>query len=87
MSLNQAELTLKDSTSESRTPVFVYQFDPMEIVNEKKLKLPTYITFLFFSIMERIRKKVKVTEHPTKIFSQQDNTEAISTISCRVFDL
>ena len=35
MSLNQVELTLKDATSKSRTPSFMYQFDSMGIVNEK----------------------------------------------------
>ena len=28
MSLNQLELALKNTTSKSRTPVSVYQFDP-----------------------------------------------------------
>ena len=29
MSLNQVELALKDATSKSRTPVSIYQFDPI----------------------------------------------------------
>ena len=29
MSLNQAELALKNATSKSRTPVSMYQFDPI----------------------------------------------------------
>ena len=56
MSLNQVELALKNAISKSRTPVSMYQFDPIRILYEKKLKLPTYRFFSFFSIMERIRK-------------------------------
>ena len=56
MSLIQVESALKQATSKSRTPVSMYQFDPIGIVYEKKLKLPTHRFFLFFSIMERIRK-------------------------------
>ena len=40
----------------SRTPVSMYQFDPIWILYEKQLKLPTHRFFCFFSIMERIRK-------------------------------
>ena len=47
------------------------------------------IFFLFFSIMERIRKgsdlpkeKVGVTEHPTKIFADQVTAKVISSIFC-----
>ena len=42
--------------------------------------------FLFFSIMERIRKgsdlpkKVGVTKHPTKIFAHQVNAKVVSSI-------
>ena len=56
MSLIQVELALKQAPSESRTPVSMYQLDPIWIVYEKKFKLPTYRFFLFFSIMKRIRK-------------------------------
>ena len=84
MSLNQVG---------SRKPVSMYQFDPIWIVNEKQLKLPTHRFFLCLSIMKRIRKgsdlpkkKVVVTEHPTKIFAHQVNTKVISSIFCWVFD-
>ena len=56
MSLNQLELALKNTTSKSSTSVSVYQFDPFLIVYEKLLKLPTHRLFLFFSMMERVRK-------------------------------
>ena len=49
MSPNQLELALKNTTSKSRTPVSMFQFDPL-------LKLPTNRLFLIFSIMERVRK-------------------------------
>ena len=35
MSLIQVELALKDATSKLRTPVSMYQFDPIGIVYEK----------------------------------------------------
>ena len=35
MSLIQVELALKQVTSKSRTPVSMYQFDPIEIVYKK----------------------------------------------------
>ena len=35
MSLIQVELTLKQATYKSRTPVSMYQFDPVWIVYEK----------------------------------------------------
>ena len=35
VSLNQVELAFKNATSKSRTPVSMYQFDPMSIVHEK----------------------------------------------------
>ena len=84
MSLNQVELALKNTTFKSCTPVSMYQFEPMWIVYEKYTThvqilllniLYTYRFFLFFSIMERIRKgsdlpkKSGVTEHPTKTFA------------------
>ena len=56
ISLNQVELALKNAASKSRTPVSMHQFDPIGIACEKKLKLPTYRFFSFFSLMERIRK-------------------------------
>ena len=33
------------------------------------------------------KKKVGVTEHPTKIFAHQVNAKVISSIFCLVFDL
>ena len=45
------ELALKNATSKSGTPVSMYQSDPIGIVYEKKLKLPTYRFFSVFSIM------------------------------------
>ena len=35
MSLNQLDLALKNTTYKSRTPVSMYQFDPLLIVYEK----------------------------------------------------
>ena len=32
LSSNQVELALKNATSKSRTPVFMYQFDPIGLV-------------------------------------------------------
>ena len=55
MSLIQVELALKQAVFKSRTPLSMYQFDPIWIVYEW-LKLPTDRFFLFFSIMGRIRK-------------------------------
>ena len=50
-----------------------------------------HIFFLFFRIMERIRKesdlpkkKVGVTKHPTKIFADQVTAKVISSIFCWV---
>ena len=51
MSSVQVELALKNATSKSGTPVSMYQSDPIGIVYEKKLKLPTYRFFSVFSIM------------------------------------
>ena len=49
--------------------------------------------FFVFSMMKRVRngsdlpkKKVGVTEHPTKVFARQVNAKAISSIFCSVFD-
>ena len=33
-----------------------------------------------------MEEKVRVTEHPTKIFAHQVNPKVISSIFCRVFD-
>ena len=89
MSLNLLELALKKTTSRSRTPVSMYQFDPFLIVYDKLLKLPTHRFFWFFSTMERVKKgsdlpkkKVGVTELPTKIFAHQVNAKVISSIFC-----
>ena len=58
------------------------------------LNIVLYRLFLFYSIMERVRKggdlpkkEVGVTEHPTKIFAHQVNAKVISSIFCRVFNL
>ena len=53
MSLMYVKLALKQATYKLHTPVSMYQFDPIGIVYEK---LPTHRLFLFFSLMERIRK-------------------------------
>ena len=45
MPLNLLELALKKTTSKSRTPVSMYQFDPFLIVYDKYLKLPTHRFF------------------------------------------
>ena len=72
----------------------MHQFDPIWIVLWEIIKTSHVQIFLFFSIMERIRKgsdlpkkKVAVTEHPTKIFAHQVNARVISSIFCWVFDL
>ena len=92
MSSNQVELALKNATSKSRTPVSMYQFDPIWIVLWEIIKTSHGQIFLFFSIMERIRKgsdlpkkKVGFTEHPTKILAHQVNAK-VSSIVCWVFD-
>ena len=46
MSLNQVELALKNATSKSRSPVSMYQFDPIWIVYEKKIK-PSHVQIFF----------------------------------------
>ena len=77
------------STLYNFTPVFFVTIRPH--VNSKReiIKTSHVQNFLFFVILERIRKgsylpKKKVGVHPTKIFSHQVNATAISTIFCRV---
>ena len=77
-SLTQLELALKNATSKSRTPVFMYQVDPMLIVYEKQLKLLTYRFFLFFSIMERIKNR---SDPPKKSGGHRASNKNIRTPS------
>ena len=56
LSSNQVELALKNATSKSRTPVSMYQFDPIGLVLLEIIKTSHAQIFLLFSIMERIRK-------------------------------
>ena len=51
MSLNQVQLALKNATSKSRTPIRPYLNSIWEIIKTSHVQI-----FLFFSIMERIRK-------------------------------
>ena len=50
MSLNQVELALKDATSKSRKLVSMYQFDPIWIVFEKKIKTSHVKIFFRFLV-------------------------------------
>ena len=93
MSLNQLELALKNTTFKSRTPLSMYQFDPF--FNSIWEIIKTFYTQIFFCFLvwwtesekEVIcRKKVGVTEHPTKIFTHQVNAKVICSMFCWVFE-
>ena len=56
MSLNQLELALKNTAFKSRTPVSMYQFDPLFNSIWEIIKTSHTQIFLFFSMMKRVRK-------------------------------
>ena len=89
----QVELALNKAISKSRMPVF-NNVTIRPNVNSKReiIKTSHAQNFLFFVIMERIRKgsdlpkkKVGVTLHPKKIFSHQVNAAAFSTTFVKCF--
>ena len=90
LSSNQVELALKNVTSKSRTAVSMYQFDPIWIVLWEIIKTSYTQTFFLVQWKESekeamCRKKVGVTEHPTKILAHQVNAKVISSLFCWVF--
>ena len=93
LSSNLVELALKNATSKSSTPVFMYQFDPIGLLLCEIIKTSHTQIFLFFSIMERIgkgidvEKKLEVTEHPTKILAHQVNAKVTGSMFLLSFRL